>query len=80
MTEEEIAIEYTEIDGLSSTDSDSDEDYDDYDVKKPSKVKFSRSPIKVSSPTVELVTFTLVVLSFSCQQKYSSHCQHLFFY
>ena len=49
VTEEEIAIEYTEIDGLSTTDEDSDEDYDDYEYKKKSQVKFSRSPIKVSS-------------------------------
>ena len=48
MTEEEVAIEYTEVDGLSSTDEDSDDDYDDYEYKKRSKVKFSRSPIKVS--------------------------------
>ena len=49
MTEEEIAIEYAEIDGLSTTSEESDEDYDDdYEFKKKSRVKFSRSPIKVS--------------------------------
>ena len=49
VTEEEIAIEYAEIDGLSTTSEESDEDYDDdYEFKKKSRVKFSRSPIKVS--------------------------------
>ena len=49
VTEEEVVIEYSEIEGLSSTDEDSDDDYDDYEYKRRSKVQFSRSPIKVSN-------------------------------
>ena len=49
VTEDEVVIEYSEIEGLSSTDEDSDDDYDDYEYKRRSKVQFSRSPIKVSN-------------------------------
>ncbi|KAL4217525.1 protein phosphatase 1 regulatory [Mactra antiquata] len=45
--EGEDEVEYLEIEGLSSTSSESEDEYIDYEAKKDRKIKFSRSPIRV---------------------------------
>ena len=51
---DDVTTFYYEIDGIDDSDYDDDDDYDDVDeieqqcvMKKPTKVCFSRSPIKV---------------------------------
>ncbi|XP_060604965.1 neurabin-1-like isoform X4 [Ruditapes philippinarum] len=45
--EDDDDVNYLEIDGLSSTSSESEEEYIDYEAKKDKKIKFSRAPIRV---------------------------------